>query len=166
MQEIWKDVVGYEGIYQVSNTGKVRNIRGYILSPADNGNGYLRFSLYKSKKVCSTQYLHRLIAEAFIPNPDKLSEINHKDENKKNNNIDNLEWVTHVENCNYGTRIQRYSEKALKPVKQIDSNGKTLAVYPGVIKATRALGLNSKSAITNCIAGRSKYCRGFKWEYA
>ena len=100
-----------------------------------------------------------------MANPNNYKEINHIDENKLNNNINNLEWCTRKYNCNYGTRIKRYSEKNMKPVAQINEKGKVIAIYPGVIVAANELGLKSKSAITNCIAGLSKTCCGCRWEY-
>lgn len=113
--EIWKDVIGYEGIYQVSNLGNVKRIskfRGvnkaylndYCLKPLDNGKGYLRIKLTinnKSKRVM----LHRIIAEAFIENPNNYPVINHIDGNKKNNQIKNLEWCTQKYNCQHSVKI-------------------------------------------------------------
>lgn len=136
-----------------------------VLKPRLNSSGYLGYNLSTNDGGQKTILLHRVIALACISNPKDYPEINHIDENKLNNNPSNLMWCDHKYNCNYGTRIQRYSEKALKKVRQIDKDGNVVAVYPGVIKATKALGLKSKSAITNCIAGISKTCCGYRWEY-
>ena len=163
MKEAWKDVNGFEGLYQVSNTGKVRNAKGHVLNPSDNGKGYLRFSLSRGRCCNSTQYLHRLIAGAFIPNPDNLPEINHKDENKRNNNIDNLEWCTVTYNRMYGTRNIRSALGKRRKIKGIRlSDGSTLC-FDGVVEAAKQ-GFN-KSAVSNCLQGISKSSGGYRWVY-
>lgn len=116
MEEIWKDIEGYEGLYQVSNLGRVKSLnyakqgKEKILKDRISATGYKRVNLSKSGER-KTYYVHRLVAETFIPNPNGYSEVNHKDENKSNNNIDNLEWCTSKYNSNYGTRNERQSEK-------------------------------------------------------
>lgn len=115
MEEIWRDIPGYEGKYQVSNTGEVKslNYRGSgktkLLKQHCDSKGYKHVSLYKNgkKKVYS---VHRLVAMTFIPNPNNLPIINHKDENPSNNNVNNLEGCTYEYNLNYGTRNERASE--------------------------------------------------------
>ena len=110
MEEIWKDVKGYEGLYKISNFGRVWSIRRKLfLKPVDKP--YLRVRLYSIDGTNKMFSVHRLVAEAFIPNPDNLPCINHKDENKMNNCIDNLEWCTAKYNSNYGTAKQRWGEK-------------------------------------------------------
>lgn len=121
MKEIWKDIEGYEGLYQISNTGKVKSLkRKYktkkcdeiIKSPSLASRGYFRLPLCKEGKV-KYFYIHRLVAQAFIPNPENLPQVNHKDENKLNNNVTNLEWCTHTYNMNYGNiNIKRYLSNA------------------------------------------------------
>lgn len=117
MEEFWKDIKGYEGFYQVSNLGRVKSLAKYqkgnggsifwrketILKPANSGRGYLMVVLIKNKKRKS-YILHRLVADAFIPNPYNLPQVNHKDENKTNNVVSNLEWCDNKYNSNYGTR--------------------------------------------------------------
>lgn len=117
--EAWKDIKGYEGLYQISNIGRVKSLsridsRGNkrnekILKISKNNSGYYFVGLCKNGKV--KQYLiHRLVAEAFVRNPYNYSEVNHKDEDKQNNIADNLEWCTHEYNCKYGTRNKRVLE--------------------------------------------------------
>lgn len=104
--EEWRDVVGYEGYYQVSSEGRVRNaIYGNILNPWKKNNGYLDVVLvgYGRKH----KMVHRLVAEAFIPNPNNEPQINHKDENKTNNRVENLEWCDNRYNSCYGGHIER-----------------------------------------------------------
>lgn len=119
MKEVWKDVVGYEGLYQISNTGKVKSLPKWagkslrkerILKTPPDKDGYIKVVLCKNNK---TRFLsvHRLMAEVFIPNPNNFPQINHKDENKQNNNLDNLEWCTCKYNINYGTRTERASKR-------------------------------------------------------
>ena len=118
MKEEWRDIKGYEGKYQISNLGRVkslRNTRGSyrekILRFKLEVSGYFKVSLCKNNKIKSF-YIHRLVAEAFIPNLNGYSQVNHKDENKTNNCVDNLEWCTAKYNSNYGTRTQRGSESS------------------------------------------------------
>ena len=124
MIEEWRPVVGYEGLYEVSSYGRVRSVdryvkvgygsyrlhKGKVLSPAKNKYGYLAVNLQAGNR-CN---IHRLVAEAFIPNPDNLPQVNHKDEDKTNNSVDNLEWCSRKYNCNYGTRNIRRIETAIK----------------------------------------------------
>lgn len=105
--EIWKPIKGFE-TYEISSYGKVRNaVTGKVL--AQRLHEYFLVNLYKNGKL-STKLVHRLVAGAFIPNPSHLPCVNHKDENKKNNNVSNLEWCTYKQNCNYGTRNSRISQ--------------------------------------------------------
>lgn len=114
--EIWKDIKGYEGIYQVSNLGRVKSLKRYsnnnantkdrLLKPSFNKKGYLRVVLCKNG-IQYNKTIHRLVAEAFIPNPDNKPQVNHIDEDKTNNRISNLEWMTNKENRNHGTAIKR-----------------------------------------------------------
>ena len=120
MDEIWLNIMGYEGQYQVSNTGYVRSIkRNRILKPT-NINGYLQISLSNQGKIKKC-LIHRLVAEAFLPNPNNLSQVNHKDENTFNNNVNNLEWCNVTYNNNYGTRNARISSSHQDLNKSIDS---------------------------------------------
>lgn len=115
-EEIWRPVVGYEGLYEVSSYGRVRSLdrydsrnqfrEGKILKNRDNSNGYLLCGLSKNG-IVKNKYIHRLVAEAFLPNPDNLPEVNHLDEDKSNNRVENLEFCNRKYNCNYGTKIER-----------------------------------------------------------
>lgn len=120
MKEIWKDIEGYEGKYQVSNLGRIKSlerknsrgnqIREKILKLIYDKDGYLLVNLYKNSKK-KTYKVHRLVALAHIPNPNNYPQVNHKDENPSNNHISNLEWCTNKYNCNYGTKKERLSKK-------------------------------------------------------
>lgn len=115
MIEIWRNIEGYEGLYQVSNLGRVKSLKfkdERILKCGNNGRGYLFVGLSKHNKV-KHHYIHRLVAKAFIPNPDNLPEVNHRDEDKTNNNINNLEWCNHIYNMNYGTHNKRMCESLI-----------------------------------------------------
>lgn len=114
--EIWKDIIGFERIYEISNYGRVRSVRsGRILSQSKCGGcrGYAAVCLSKDGKRYG-KLVHRLVAEAFIPPVEGLSEVNHKDEDKTNNRVENLEWCDHKYNMNYGSRIDKTRETRLK----------------------------------------------------
>ena len=114
MNEDWKDIPGYEGLYAVSNNGRVMNVRsGRILKEHITKFGYKRIGIYKNG-VCRMFIVHRLVAQAFLPNPDNLPEVNHKDEDKTNNSVDNLEWCDRSYNNNYGTRKERERDTKMK----------------------------------------------------
>ena len=166
--EIWKEVYGFDILYEVSNLGNVRTRymtdRGYTseyheCKPLDNGNGYLRFN-WRSNNKNRTVYVHRLVAQAFLDNPNGYSEVNHKDENKSNNCVDNLEWCSHVYNQNYGTAKIRRAEKTRVKVKC----NETGIIYPSLDEAAEDMNV-VKSAISNCLNGRSKSSCGYTWSY-
>ena len=121
MIEEWRPVVGYEGLYEVSNTGRVRSVdrfyyrlhKGKVLSPTKDRYGYLTVTLNCNGKS-KTIKIHRLVAQAFLPNPDNLPQVNHKDEDKTNNNVTNLEWCDAKYNVNFGTRQERYRNTMLE----------------------------------------------------
>lgn len=122
--ETWKDIKDYEGLYQISNLGRVKNIKKQKILKPLNINNYLRVVLSKKGKV-QNKYIHRLVAETFIPNDNNYKEINHKDENSMNNQIDNLEWCNRKYNINYGTGNLRrsISEKKTKSKELINCEG-------------------------------------------
>ena len=116
MQEIWKDISGFEGVYEISSYGRVRSVKsGRILSTSKCGGcrGYISVCLSKNGKRYG-KLVHRLVAEAFIENTDNLPEVNHKDEDKSNNRVDNLEFCDHKYNMNYGTRNIRSKDTHIK----------------------------------------------------
>lgn len=168
MNENFRQISGYEGLYSVSDKGEVLSEkRKRILSCGKNQYGYNLVVLFKDGK--GKQYLvHRLVAEAFIDNPDNLPEINHKDENKDNNSVENLEWCTHQYNCNYGTRNERAGNrkrngKTSKPVLQYSMDGELIKEWPSTIEIQRQLGYSQGFISICCRKGKSAY--GFKWEY-
>lgn len=162
--EEWKAIKGYEGLYFISSKGKLRNNKGHILRAADNGNGYLRYNLRDGKGGAKTHYLHRLIAEAFIDNPNNLPEVNHKDEDKKNNAIENLEWCTGKYNKTYGTRIKRSAFAKRRHIIGTNMEDGHVIHLHGVVDAKK-YGLN-KSAVSNCLQGITKSSGGYMFRYA
>jgi hypothetical protein len=169
MGEIWKDIEGYEGIYQISNIGRVKSFprRGaykteYILNPQITKKGYCRVRLCNNS---SKMYMiHRLVAQAFIPNTDNLPFINHKDENKKNNNVDNLEWCTNLYNIHYGTSIERMRKSLCKPIVQYSINGEKINDFPSAKAASDFIN-GFPNSITACCKGKLKTSRGYVWKY-
>lgn len=161
----WKPITDYVGLYEVSSEGRVRNVKtGKILKPKNNRRGYLFVGLHKNGAV-KNRYIHRLVAQAFIPNPNKLPEVNHKDEIKANNNLDNLEWVSHRDNSNYGKRNERISKSMSKPIVQIDlSTGLIIKTYPSTTIATRVTGINYDT-ISRAARGKYKTAGGYGWRY-
>ena len=178
MPEEWRDVVGFEGKYQVSNHGRVRNIKFIgrprskhqhrILTQKENRYGYLVVHLSCGKKDFYPT-VHKLVAEAFIENPDCLPQVNHKDENKKNNDASNLEWCTALYNSQYGTGQERAQNAKKKKILQYDRF--TNQLIKEHLSATDAsielFGDNRKrSAITACAKGKKNNMYGFIWRYA
>lgn len=176
----WKTIKGFEN-YEVSNEGEVRNITtGLVLKPRDNGAGYLYVDLYVNKEA-ARRYIHRLVAETFIPNTNNKPEVNHIDEDKANNSVSNLGWVTAKENSNYGTKtermknnlewkksnaenLQRLRESNSKPIIVIYRDS-TYEDYPSASIAARELGLNQGN-IWRVLNGKYKTTGGLKFEYA
>lgn len=171
--EVWKDVVGYEGTYMVSNLGRVRGMYGKILRPLVRQHGYLSVFLY-GKGDNARKYkqfsIHRLVAEAFIENPNGYAEVNHLDEDKTNNRADNLEWCDRKYNTNYGTTQKRRADKIRngprsKPIDQLDLRGNYIATYPSMAEIKRTLGYE-QSAICFAAQGKFSQAYGYKWRYA
>lgn len=162
--EEFRDIPDYEGVYEVSNLGRVKNVEtGRILKPFKTTTGYLKVDLCKNG-IRRSATIHRLVAYAFLPNPQNLPCVNHKDEDKTNNAVDNLEWCDHQYNNNYGTRNERISESQYKPVLQFDKNGNFIREWPGVIKVEEETGMNH-SHISGCCLGKRKSAGGFIWKF-
>ena len=167
MEEIWKDIKGFEGKYQVSNLGRVRGfvrVKGKILSYHPSSDGYLRAELRKDGKKIRF-YVHRLVAQAFISNPDNLPEVNHKDEDKTNNKVDNLEWCTHEYNITYGTMQQRSADSRLRDhVLQYDINGNLVALHKSNRTIKEKYG-EDNGCISQCCVGEINSYKGYIWLY-
>lgn len=174
MNEIWKDVLHYEGLYEVSNFGRVRNketkkIKEQISNynrKSDKG-GYMTVELWKNNQG-KKEYVHRLVALAFVPNPDNLPQVNHKDEVKTNNVPENLEWCDCKYNNNYGTKTERQIESFLRNGKKctrvgkVDSNGNIIATYRSMREAERKNNL-ANGVIHAYFKYGFKECGGFQW---
>jgi hypothetical protein len=164
--EIWVDIVGYEGVYSVSNLGRVASHhwgKHRLLHPRINNKGYLLVNLCKNGTL-KTFKVHILVGKHFLVNPDGLSEINHKDEDKSNNRFDNLEWCTRSYNVNYGTRIARQRLTLTKPVCQYDKYGQFIALYDSITQASQIVGI-SVQHISTCCKKKYPYAGGFVWRY-
>lgn len=160
-EEIWKDISGYEGLYQISNLGRVKSKRK-ILKPI-NGE-YLHVGLSKNG-IQTTKLIHRLVAENFIDNPNNLPQVNHKDENKHNNCVNNLEWITFKENMNYGTKQDRESIiKTKYNVLQYDLEGNFIKKWFNLREITKNTNYK-KSNIQYCCLGKNKTAYGYIWKY-
>lgn len=166
MDEIWHDIEGYKGLYQVSNKGRVKSLKWgkeRILRPGINSSGYLLVKLCKNG-VGLYKFIHRLVAQAFIPNPENKPQVNHKDENKLNNCVDNLEWSTAKENSNYGSRNERVGDSQSKPILQYSKSGEFIREWKGASEVERVLSINNGN-INSCCKGRYKSSGGFIWKY-
>ena len=178
MEEIWRDIKGYEGLYQVSNLGRVRSldrfisqknnsgpykrlIKGKLLKNGKNSQKYLLVVLSKPNNKPKVIHIHRLVAEAFIPNPENLPCVNHKDEDKQNNMVENLEWCTYKYNNNYGTK----TEKLRKPIIQVDKNNNIVKFWESASEVMRINGYRNTTSINNCLKGRAKSAYGYIWRY-
>jgi len=184
-KETWKPIKGYEGFYEVSNYGRVRSVEHVItrkdgvLHPIRSRyiyvttlpRGYKKVMLYKDGKAKGVT-IHRLVAETFIPNPDNLETVNHKDENKANNHVSNLEWCTRDYNCHYGGAIKRMRETQImnalgkRPVLQFSLEGKFIKEFFSIGIASRELGIKG-SNIIQCCSGHESYAHagGYQWKY-
>ena len=173
IEEIFKDVKGYEALYQVSNFGQILSLNYHrsgkprLLKPCKSTNEYLQVNLYKNgkSKMCK---IHRLVAETFISNPDNLPEVNHKDEDKTNNSVYNLEWVTAKENSNHGTRNERIAKtntngKKSKKVLQFTKFGELIREWPSTMECERNGYYHGY--IAACCRGERNSAYGFLWKY-
>lgn len=176
MEEIWKNIKEYKGKYQVSNKGRVKNTNtNKILSQSTNNCGYYRVSLY-SNKITKVVDVHRIVAETFINNPKNKKEVNHIDGNKANNNINNLEWVTHKENINHAWKnklfepvrqaSRRYGKNnpVAKKVIQYDIHGNKVKEYDSIADAVKETNIN-KTSIGKCCNGRQRTAGKYIWKF-
>ena len=184
MEEIWKDIEGYEGLYQVSNLGRIKSLDRYmnnkygtktlkkgkiLINSIIKRTGYLRVSLAKNGTFISKQ-VHRLVANAFLPNPNNYPIINHKDENKQNNNVNNLEWCTVEYNNNYGThnfkisKSHKINQKNSKSVLQYDLNGNFIKEWKSTREIARELNIYNNN-ICRCCNNIVKQSYGYVWKY-
>ena len=167
MDEIYKDIEGYEGLYQVSNLGNVKSLNYHntkkekILKPAIR-NWYLKVDLCKNNKK-KTYFVHRLVAQAFIENPNNYSFVNHKDECKTNNVVENLEWCTQKYNCNYGTGIERSAKSRSNQVYQYSKDGELISVWESISECKRN-GYN-QGHVASCCNGERKSHKGYIWSH-
>lgn len=173
MSEVWRDVVGYEGLYQVSDQGRVkslertdslgRTVKERILKPGMDRGGYLLVVLCAGGKS-KTLNVHRLVCQAFHENPENKPCVNHIDENKTNNAASNLEWSTYEENNNHGTHNERVAKARSKPVGQYTRYGDLVKVWPSTQEAERQAGFNHGN-ISEVANGNRKTAHGFIWKY-
>ena len=178
--EIWKDVFGYEGLYEISNFGNIKSIERLIIRTSKKGietpqlikesikkgspdkDGYLKVCLWK-KGVYKTTSIHRLVALNFIPNPKNKPQVNHIDENKRNNYINNLEWNTCIENIRHGTGIERSKKSSSKPVMQYTIDGVFIKEYVSV-SDTKNFGFCFQG-VHNCCIGKVKHYKKYVWKF-
>ena len=177
MEEQWRPI---NERYEVSNFGNVRSYVDFhgrvgtvphLLKPHKDNNGYYMIMLYFKNKH-KYMPVHRLVATAFIPNPNNYRCVNHKDENKLNNSVDNLEWCTHKYNNGYGTKKERLSKALtqnqhfIKPVYQLDKQGNIINEFPSIIKAAEYIGCTGSEIAKVCkgLEGR-KQTHGYGWKY-
>lgn len=171
MEEIWKDIEGYEGLYQVSNTGKVRSLiqkselqaPWHLLKPCLT-RGYASVGLWRKQNGAKTFLVHRLVAKAFVPNPNGYKEVNHKDEDKLNNCSDNLEWCTREYNMSYRNARVRQGISCSTPVQQFTVDGIYIATYVSIPIAAKINNLD-ESSIHKCCNMKRKYVGGYSWKY-
>ena len=184
--EEWRDIKGYEGFYQVSNMGNVRSVthtvvytdgrvghyEGKLITPNNDKNGYKAVNLSKNGVVNHID-IHRLVAETFLPKDGERNVVNHKDGNKHNNTVENLEWVTYSENSKHAVRtgllnmepfIIAGSTARKKKIAQINASGKTIKVFDSAVEAARQLGLSTGN-ISSCAHGIRKTSGGYRWQF-
>ena len=172
--EEWRDVAGYEGLYQVSSEGHVkslerkdclgRTVKERILKPRTNRYGYLFVDLCNGSGKPKAFTVHRLVCQAFHENLDNKPQVNHLNEDKKDNRACNLEWCTCKENNNHGARTAKMAKAQSKQVGQFTREGKLIKIWPSLSEVKRQLGF-SQSHISEAARGKLKISYGFIWKY-
>lgn len=160
LREIWRSIKGYGGSYQVSNLGRVYSNNAHkIIHPYRNNKGYLKIDLYKDGE-CKKFFVHRLVAETYIPNPNGYPQVNHKDEDKENNCASNLEYCDSKYNVNYGTGHDRAADKVKKSVFCIELN----KGFRSITEASKKTGICLQS-ISMCCLGKYKTAGRMHWRF-
>lgn len=169
--EIWKDIEGYEGRYQISNLGDVKSLNyrrtgiAKLLTPKINKSGYKWVEL-SNGETTKPLLVHRLVAMAFLSNPNGYSEVNHKDENPLNCKADNLEWCTHLYNVRYSFDLHRERRKPIKKlINQLSLNGEYIKTWDGYLILHKTFNYKGTS-IKECCEGKRKTAYGYRWEFA
>ena len=166
MTETWKAIAGFEDLYEVSDLGRVKSLnynhtgKEKILKPGKTHGGYLMVNLCKDGHG-KTVKVHRLVAEAFIPNPNNLETVNHKDEVKTNNTVSNLEWMSRVDNVAYSR--PQFTKRSVQMFDKY--TGELLATFTSTMEAERLTGINH-GGISSCCLGKYKSAGGYIWRYA
>lgn len=164
--EIWKNIKGYEGLYQVSSEGRIKSLKWNkerILKPGLARGGYMQVGLCAGGKT-RMFLVHRLVCQAFHKNPENKLEVNHINEDKTDNRASNLEWCTRRENINHGTRNERVRKAESKPVGQYTRDGELIKIWPSTIEAKRQAGFDC-GHISKVANGERKTHKGFTWRY-
>lgn len=167
--EEWRDIKDYEQLYQISSMGRVKSLnynhtgKERIMKGCNNGNGYLYVGLCKEGKR-KNYLVHRLVAQAFLDNPNNLPQINHKDEDKTNNRVENIEYCDRSYNLNYGTHNERVAKALSIPILQFSKTGEFIRKWESAKEVERELGLNQGN-ISKCCQGKLKSAGGYVWGY-
>lgn len=162
MEEVWKDVLNYEGLYKVSNLGNIYSVRRKRkMNGTIDKDGYVRIALIKDG-IRKDTTAHRLVAENFILNPNNYDQINHKDEIPSHNWMENLEWCNSKYNNNYGHRTENMANSHKKPILQLDLKGNILKEFNSA-KEVQNLYNYDNSLISKCCQGKRKTAYGYKW---
>jgi len=181
MTEEWRDIKGYEGRYQVSNLGRVKALRRTVSGHNQHGEwtrtepeqimaqklqntDRLQVGLRDAEGKRKTFYVYRLVAEAFVPNPDNLPTVNHKNEDHHDNRAENLEWMTKAENNRYGTHIQRCGEALRMSVEMLTDEGQHVAYFDSMSEAAEKSGC-PLSSIHRCCYGRQETTNGYRFKF-